>query len=106
MRAPEAHFGGRRLEDRIAVLRVLGHRLPKEAASLVRAAAKAQNADTVLLDTAGRANDSALMMQAHQAMCVTHLCLGVPGITVDPIVTAARCRSSSSEAGNPIRPTS
>jgi len=42
-----------------------------------------------LLEMAKAANDSALLLQAHQAMCVTHLCLGHPAVTVDHMQQAA-----------------
>jgi adenylate cyclase len=42
-----------------------------------------------LLEMAKRADDSALLLQAHQAMCVTHLCLGNPTVTVDHMQQAA-----------------
>jgi DNA-binding winged helix-turn-helix (wHTH) protein/tetratricopeptide (TPR) repeat protein len=42
-----------------------------------------------LLEMARAANDSAMLLQAHQAMCVTHLCLGHPAVTVDHMQQAA-----------------
>jgi len=42
-----------------------------------------------LLEMAQATNDSALLLQAHQAMCVTHLCLGNPAVTVKHMQEAA-----------------
>ena len=43
-----------------------------------------------LLDLARHIGDDALVMQAHQAMCVTALCLGNPRLTVDHMRQAER----------------
>jgi predicted ATPase len=42
-----------------------------------------------LLALAERSGDHALLMQAHQAMCVTFLCLGQPDVTADHMARAA-----------------
>jgi len=47
-----------------------------------------------------RQNDDALMLQAHQAMCVTHLCLGVPDVTRDHMEQAAAVYDPAAHAGN------
>ena len=53
-----------------------------------------------LLDAARAAGDSALLLQAHQAMCVTHLCLGNPAATADHMAQAAALYDPARHADN------
>jgi DNA-binding winged helix-turn-helix (wHTH) protein/tetratricopeptide (TPR) repeat protein len=53
-----------------------------------------------LLATAADANDPALMMQAHQAMCVTALCLGNPRVVIDHMRRAERIYDATRHATN------
>ena len=53
-----------------------------------------------LLDLARQAGDDALIMQAHQAMCVTALCLGNPRLTVDHMRQAERVYDPKRHATN------
>jgi adenylate cyclase len=56
-----------------------------------------------LLEMARHANDSALVLQAHQAMCVTYLCLGKPAVTVDHMRQAAKIYDPERHAVNTER---
>jgi DNA-binding winged helix-turn-helix (wHTH) protein/predicted ATPase len=56
-----------------------------------------------LLEMAKRADDSALLLQAHQAMCVTHLCLGNPAVTVEHMKQAAQIYDPERHAVNTER---
>jgi predicted ATPase/DNA-binding winged helix-turn-helix (wHTH) protein len=56
-----------------------------------------------LLEMAKQANDSAMLLQAHQAMCVTHLCLGNPAVTVDHMQQAAKIYDPQRHAVNTER---
>ena len=53
-----------------------------------------------LLAIARASGDSALMLQAHQAMCVTHLCLGIPEVTRDHMDQAAAIYDPSIHSTN------
>jgi DNA-binding winged helix-turn-helix (wHTH) protein len=48
----------------------------------------------------GGVGDSRLLLQAHQAMCVTHLCLGAPAVTRDHARRAADLYDPGLHAGN------
>jgi predicted ATPase len=52
--------------------------------------AQADDLAQKLLAMAQQANDPAMLMQAHQAMCVTSLCMGNPRLTVDHMRQAER----------------
>jgi predicted ATPase/DNA-binding winged helix-turn-helix (wHTH) protein len=65
--------------------------------------AKSVEMSDQLLAMARQANDSALLLQAHQAMCVTHLCLGKPALTVDHMQQAAAIYDPARHAGNTER---
>jgi predicted ATPase len=65
--------------------------------------AKSVEMSDQLLAMARQANDSALLLQAHQAMCVTHLCLGKPAVTVDHMQQAAAIYDPARHAGNTER---
>jgi tetratricopeptide (TPR) repeat protein len=56
-----------------------------------------------LLEMGKHANDSALLLQAHQAMCVTHLCMGNPAVTVDHMKQAAKIYDPQRHAINTER---
>jgi tetratricopeptide (TPR) repeat protein len=49
---------------------------------------------------ARRSGNTAFLLQAHQAMCVTHLCLGVPDVTRDHMEQAAAVYDPAAHAGN------
>ena len=53
-----------------------------------------------LLALAREAGDPALMLQAHQSMCVTHLCLGNPAVTVEHMEQAAAMYDPRRHAAN------
>jgi predicted ATPase len=55
-----------------------------------------------LLAMARASGDAALLLQAHQAMCVTHLCLGVPEITVEHMERAAAVYDPTLHAANTL----
>jgi predicted ATPase len=53
-----------------------------------------------LLAMASAQGDSRLLLQAHQAMCVTHLCLGAPAVTRDHALRAAALYDPALHAAN------
>jgi DNA-binding winged helix-turn-helix (wHTH) protein/tetratricopeptide (TPR) repeat protein len=53
-----------------------------------------------LLATARQSGSTAFLLQAHQAMCVTHLCLGVPGVTRDHMEQASAVYDPAAHAAN------
>jgi DNA-binding winged helix-turn-helix (wHTH) protein/tetratricopeptide (TPR) repeat protein len=53
-----------------------------------------------LLAMARQSGNTAFLLQAHQAMCVTHLCLGVPDVTRDHMEQAAAVYDPAAHAGN------
>src|SRR5688500_20216030 len=53
-----------------------------------------------LLTIARESDEPALMLQAHQAMCETHLCLGAPEVTSDHMEQAAAIYDPSRHAAN------
>ena len=53
-----------------------------------------------LLDTARQSGNTAFLLQAHQAMCVTHLCLGVPDVTRQHMEQAAAVYDPAAHAAN------
>ena len=53
-----------------------------------------------LLAAARDSAEPALLLQAHQAVCVTHLCLGIPGVTRDHMEQAAAIYDPRLHAGN------
>jgi DNA-binding winged helix-turn-helix (wHTH) protein/tetratricopeptide (TPR) repeat protein len=53
-----------------------------------------------LLAMARESGNTAFLLQAHQAMCVTHLCLGVPDVTRDHMEQAAAVYDPAAHAGN------
>src|SRR6185436_20693456 len=52
---------------------------------------------------ANEAADAALVLQAHQSMCVTNLCLGNPRITVDHMKQAAALYNPQAHSANTQR---
>ena len=63
--------------------------------------AEADELSRKLLAMAQQANDPAMLMQAHQAMCVTALCLGNPRVTVDHMRQAERIYDPTRHATTP-----
>jgi hypothetical protein len=53
-----------------------------------------------LLAMARESGDVGFILQAHQAMCVTHLCLGMPDVTRDHMEQAAAVYDPAVHAGN------
>ena len=53
-----------------------------------------------LLAMAGSSGDTALLLQAHQAMCVTHLCLGAPDVTCDHTARAVAAYDTARHSAN------
>jgi predicted ATPase len=56
-----------------------------------------------LLEMANESGDSALVLQAHQSMCVTNLCLGNPRITIDHMNQAAAVYDAGVHSANSLR---
>lgn len=55
-----------------------------------------------LLEMARASGDAGLLLQAHQAMCVTHLCLGDPDVTREHMEQAAAVYDPQRHAGNTV----
>jgi DNA-binding winged helix-turn-helix (wHTH) protein/tetratricopeptide (TPR) repeat protein len=61
---------------------------------------RAREMSAGLLRMAHASGDTGLLLQAHQAMCVTHLCLGVPGVCRDHMEQAAAVYDPALHARN------